>query len=313
MSTEAPRASQADHGPPQERCHVPAEDFAPRPAPSEPLAIVGMACRFPGGVASLDDYWALMAEGRDGIREIPADRLDIDKFYDPRAEAPGKIFVRHGGFLDQPLDAFDAEYFGMSPREAAYLDPQQRLLMEVAFEAIEDAGIPAERLHGSNTGVFIGGFMVDGMLTQFSPLGRDAIGQHSAVSSTLTILSNRISYLLDLHGPSFTLDTACSSSLVAMHQGCQALRGGECDLVMVGGVNVIFRPETLIAMCKGGFLSRDGRSKSFDAVRKDIRPARPHHLWHDRNRRVDRHRAHRDAPRLRDGRTPRPTDRAARS
>ncbi|MDH2328195.1 SDR family NAD(P)-dependent oxidoreductase [Cereibacter sp. SYSU M97828] len=237
----------------------------PRPAPSEPLAIVGMACRFPGGVASLDEYWALMAEGRDGIREIPADRLDIDKFYDPRAEAPGKIFVRHGGFLDQPLDAFDAEYFGMSPREAAYLDPQQRLLMEVAFEAIEDAGIPADRLRGSNTGVFIGGFMVDGMLTQFSPLGRDAIGQHSAVSSTLTILSNRISYLLDLHGPSFTLDTACSSSLVAMHQGCQALRSGECDLVMVGGVNVIFRPETLIAMCKGGFLSRDGRSKSFDA------------------------------------------------
>ncbi|WP_136684464.1 type I polyketide synthase [Falsirhodobacter xinxiangensis] len=237
----------------------------PRPAPSEPLAIVGMACRFPGGVATLDDYWALMAEGRDGIREIPADRLDIDKFYDPRAEAPGKIFVRHGGFLEQSLDAFDAEYFGMSPREAAYLDPQQRLLMEVAFEAIEDAGIPADKLRGSNTGVFIGGFMVDGMLTQFSPLGRDAIGQHSAVSSTLTILSNRISYLLDLHGPSFTLDTACSSSLVAMHQGCQALRHGECDLVMVGGVNVIFRPETLIAMCKGGFLSRDGRSKSFDA------------------------------------------------
>lgn len=233
--------------------------------PSEPLAIVGMGCRFPGGVETPEGFWTLMAEGRDGIVEIPSDRLDLQKFYDSRPEAPGKIYVRHGGFLDQPIDTFDAEYFGMSPREAAYLDPQQRLLLEVAYEALEDAGIPTEAIAGSNTGVFIGGFMVDGMLTQFSPLGRHQIGQHTAVSSTLTILSNRLSYLLDLHGPSFTLDTACSSSLVAMHQACQAIRGGECDLALVGGVNVIFRPETLIAMCKGGFLSRDGRSKSFDA------------------------------------------------
>lgn len=240
---------------------------AVRPAATqtEALAIVGMGCRFPGGVETPEDFWTLMSEGRDGIVEIPADRLDLQKFYDARAEAPGKIYVRHGGFLDQPIDAFDAEYFGMSPREAAYLDPQQRLLLEVAHEALEDAGIPAETIAGSNTGVFIGGFMVDGMLTQFSPLGRHQIGQHTAVSSTLTILSNRLSYLLDLHGPSFTLDTACSSSLVAMHQACQAIRGGECDLALIGGVNVIFRPETLIAMCKGGFLSRDGRSKSFDA------------------------------------------------
>lgn len=236
-----------------------------KPDINEPLAIVGMACRLPGAVASLDDFWSLMADGRDGIIDIPADRLDIDKFYDARAEAPGKIFVRQGGFLQQPLDSFDAEYFGMSPREAAYLDPQQRLLLEVAFEALEDAGIPAEQLAGTNTGVFVGGFMIDGMLTQFSPLGRSDIGQHSAVSSTLTILSNRLSYLLDIHGPSFTLDTACSSSLVATHQACQAIRHGECDIALVGGVNVIFRPETLIAMCKGGFLSRDGRSKSFDA------------------------------------------------
>lgn len=242
------------------------EDTArPESAATEPLAIVGMGCRFPGGVETPEDFWTLMAEGRDGIVEIPADRLDLQKFYDARPEAPGKIYVRHGGFLNQPIDAFDAEYFGMSPREAAYLDPQQRLLLEVAHEALEDAGIPTETIAGSNTGVFIGGFMVDGMLTQFSPLGRHQIGQHTAVSSTLTILSNRLSYLLDLHGPSFTLDTACSSSLVAMHQACQAIRGGECDLALIGGVNVIFRPETLIAMCKGGFLSRDGRSKSFDA------------------------------------------------
>lgn len=229
------------------------------------LAIVGMGCRLPGGVTNLDQFWQLMAEGRDGIVEIPPDRLNLQKFYDARAEAPGKIYVRHGGFLDQPIDSFDAEFFGMSPREAAYLDPQQRLLLEVAHEALEDAGIPTDSIAGSNAGVFVGGFMVDGMLTQFSPLGRAQIGQHTAVSSTLTILSNRLSYLLDLHGPSFTLDTACSSSLVALHQACQAIRSGECDLALVGGVNVIFRPETLIAMCKGGFLSRDGRSKSFDA------------------------------------------------
>lgn len=231
----------------------------------EPLAIVGMACRLPGAVLGLDDFWTLMAEGRDGIIEIPSDRLDLEKFYDARADAPGKFFVREGGFLQQPLDTFDADYFGISPREAAYLDPQQRLLMEVAYEAIENAGIPIERITGTNAGVFIGGFMIDGMLTQFSPLGRANIGPHTAVSSTLTILSNRLSYLLDLRGPSFTVDTACSSSLVAMHQACQAIRHGECDLALVGGVNVIFRPETLIAMCKGGFLARDGRSKSFDA------------------------------------------------
>lgn len=232
---------------------------------NEPIAIVGMACRFPGGAEDLDQYWALMRDSRDGIVEIPKDRLNIDDYYDDRAQAPGKIFVRHGGFLQNPIDAFDAQYFGMSPREAAYLDPQQRLLMEVAFETLENAGIPAERLAGTDTGVFVGGFMVDGMLTQFSPLARNEIGQHTAVSSTLTILSNRLSYMLDLHGPSFTLDTACSSSLVAMHQACQAIRNGDCSMALVGGVNVIFRPETLIAMCKGGFLSRDGRSKSFDA------------------------------------------------
>ncbi len=231
----------------------------------EPIAIVGMACRFPGGAHDLESYWQLLHDSRDGIVEIPENRLDIETYYDERAQAPGKIFVRHGGFLQSQIDAFDAQFFGMSPREAAFLDPQQRLLMEVAFESLENAGIPAANLAGSDTGVFVGGFMVDGMLTQFSPLARKEIGQHTAVSSTLTILSNRLSYILDLHGPSFTVDTACSSSLVAMHQACQAIRHGECGMALVGGVNVILRPETLIAMCKGGFLSRDGRSKSFDA------------------------------------------------
>lgn len=229
------------------------------------LAIIGVGCRFPGGVHNAASYWDLLASGRDGVIEVPDDRWNVDSFYDPRPDAPGKMYVRAGGFLTQRIDAFDAAFFGMSPREAAYLDPQQRLLMEVAWEALEDAGIAPENLAGSDTGVYVGGFMVDNMLTQFSPLNRDQIGPHSAVSSTLTILSNRLSYLFDLRGPSVTMDTACSSSLVAMHQACQSLWRGESCLALVGGVNVMHRPETMIAMCKGGFLSPDGRSKSFDA------------------------------------------------
>ncbi|MGF1552989.1 MAG: SDR family NAD(P)-dependent oxidoreductase [Paracoccaceae bacterium] len=231
----------------------------------DPIAIVGVGCRLPGNVDSPDKYWSLIRSGRDGIGEIPSKRLDISRFYDEDRSAPGKIYVKNGGFIDQDIDAFDSLAFGISPREAAVLDPQQRLLLEVAWEAIEDAGVSLGDLAGSETGVFVGGFMVDGLLTQFGPQNRDAIGSHTAVSSTLAILSNRISHAFDLRGPSFTVDTACSSSLVAVHLACEAIRRGECAVALCGGVNVIFRPEPLVAMCKGGFLAADGRSKSFDA------------------------------------------------
>jgi acyl transferase domain-containing protein/NADPH:quinone reductase-like Zn-dependent oxidoreductase/NADP-dependent 3-hydroxy acid dehydrogenase YdfG/acyl carrier protein len=207
----------------------------------------------------------MLVSGDDGITSVPEDRWNIDTFYDPLPNAVGKMYVRAGGFLRQRIDQFDAQFFGMSPREAAYLDPQQRLLLEVAWEALEDAGLVPESLAGSDTGVYIGGFMLDNMLAQFSPLNRDQIGPHSAISSTLSILSNRLSYVFDLRGPSVTMDTACSSSLVALHHACQALWRGECTLALVGGVNVMYRPETLIAMCKGGFLAPDGRCKSFDS------------------------------------------------
>lgn len=230
----------------------------------EPIAIIGIGCRFPGGVSNPIEFWELLKEGRDGIVDVPEDRWNVDEFYDPNPATPGKMYVRAGGFITQKIKEFDASFFGISPREAGFIDPQQRLLMEVAWEALEDAGLQPEQLAGSDTGVYIGGFMLDNLLTQFSPLNREQIGPHSAVGSTLTILSNRLSYLFDFRGPSLTLDTACSSSLVAMHEACQSIWRGECALALFGGVNVMYRPENLIAMCKGGFLSPDGRSKSFD-------------------------------------------------
>ncbi|WP_063772326.1 type I polyketide synthase [Skermanella aerolata] len=231
----------------------------------ETIAIVGIGCRLPGGVTCPDSFWTMLVEGRDGIVEVPEDRWNIDTFFDRRKSAPGKMYVRAGGFLQQKIDEFDAQFFGMSPREAAYLDPQQRLLLEVTWEALEDARLIPAAMAGSDTGVYIGGFMLDNMLTQFGTLNRDQIGSHSAVSSTLSILSNRLSYVFDFRGPSITMDTACSSSLVAVHQACRALARGECGIALAGGVNVMYRPETVIAMCKGGFLAPDGRSKSFDA------------------------------------------------
>jgi acyl transferase domain-containing protein/NADPH:quinone reductase-like Zn-dependent oxidoreductase/acyl carrier protein len=231
----------------------------------EPIAIVGIGCRFPGGADSAAAFWDLLKDGTDAIVEVPKDRWNVDEFYDPHPETPGKMYVRAGGFLREKIDEFDAAFFGMSPREASYLDPQQRLLLEVAWEAMEDAGLVVEQLAGSKTGVYIGAFMLDNLLTQLSPLNRNSIGAHSQLGATMNNLANRLSYVFDFRGPSITMDTACSSSLVAFHQACQALWHGECSLALAGGVNVMLRPEGPIAGCKGGFLAPDGRCKSFDA------------------------------------------------
>jgi acyl transferase domain-containing protein/acyl carrier protein len=226
--------------------------------------VIGIGCRFPGGAHDPTAFWNLLVNGRDAIVDVPPDRWDICRFYDQNSEKAGKMYVRAGGFLHERIDQFDALFFGISPREALCLDPQQRLLLEVAWEALEDAGIAPERLAGSETGVFIGAFTLDNQLTQMGSVNRKLIGPHSAVSSTMTILSNRLSYVFDFRGPSISIDTACSSSLVALHYACQSLWHGECTLALSGGVNVIFRPEYSIAMCKGQFLSPDGRCKSFD-------------------------------------------------
>jgi acyl transferase domain-containing protein/NAD(P)-dependent dehydrogenase (short-subunit alcohol dehydrogenase family)/acyl carrier protein len=231
----------------------------------EPIAVVGIGCRFPGGASSPRRLWDLLTQGRCAIVEVPRDRWDHRRYYDPDPNKPGKTYVRAAGFLEEPIDSFDAAFFGISPREAAVLDPQQRLLAEVAWEGLEDAGIPADDLAGSPTGVYVGGFMLDSMLTHMGPMNRELIGPHTAVGATMTVLSNRLSFMLDLRGPSISLDTACSSSLVAVHLACQDLWSGETSLALAGGVNVMFRPEIFVAMSKGKFLSADGYSKGFDS------------------------------------------------
>ena len=229
-----------------------------------PLAIVGIGCRMPGGVETPDQLWQMISAGKDGICEVPRDRWDWRRYFSDDHDAPGKIYVRNGGFLQHDIKQFDAEFFGISPREAMSLDPQQRLLLETSWEAIDDAGLSLERLAGSRTGVYIGALTLDNMLTQMSTQNCQNIGPHSAASSTMTMLSNRLSYFLDVHGPSLSVDTACSSSLVAFHLACQAVWNDECEMALVGAVNVMFRPEYMVAMCKGQFLAPDGRSKSFD-------------------------------------------------
>lgn len=229
------------------------------------IAIVGLGCRFPGGARNADEFWEFLIGKGDGISEVPADRWSLDRFYDADPDAPGRMYTRHGGFLSQSPWDFDPEYFGISPREAAIMDPQQRLLLEVAVEALDDAGLSGH-VSGRDVGVYVGGFTSDNQIVRHAPASRSAINSHTPTSGTFTMLSNRISYVLDLHGPSMTIDTACSSSLVAIHEAAQAVARGECEIALAGGVNAMLAPETFISMCKGRFLAPDGRCKTFDAA-----------------------------------------------
>jgi acyl transferase domain-containing protein len=170
-----------------------------------------------------------------------------------------------GGFLSEKIDVLDADFFGISHREAASIDPQQRILMEIIWEALEDGGLPADQFSGAPVGVYVGGFTTDSLLAHFDAKNRDYISSHSATSSTLGMLANRISYLFDFRGPSLTIDTACSSSLVALNYACRDLWSGECSIALAAGVNIMMRPEFRIAMTKGGFLAQNSRSKAFSA------------------------------------------------
>lgn len=228
----------------------------------EPIAIIGIGCRFPGGVNSPDSFWQLLSNGIDAITEIPSDRIDVERYFDPRPATPGKIMTRWGGFLEQ-IDQFDASFFGISPRETDRLDPQQRLLLEVAWEALEDAGQTLERLSGSQAGVFIGLWLNDYESRLFAnPAATDfymttGSGRYSA--------SGRISYSFGFQGPSITIDTACSSSLVAVHLACQSLWRGESPLALAGGANVILQPHISIAYSQSKMMAPDGHCKFGDA------------------------------------------------
>ncbi len=231
----------------------------------EPIAIIGIGCRFPGGADNPEKFWKLLTEGADAIVDIPADRWNIERFYHPNPAKPGKMYVRRGGFLREKVDQFDARFFGIVPRDADHMDPQQRLLLEVSWEALEDAGVPSRTLAGSDTGVYVGGFTLDSLTMQFSPLNHEScVSHHVATAASMTMLANRISYFFDFRGPSINVDTACSSSLVSLHYACQGIWNGECSVALSGGVNVMLVPEFPLSMSKGRFLAPDGHCKSFD-------------------------------------------------
>jgi len=224
------------------------------------IAIVGLAARVPGA-ANADGFWRLLADTVDATTEIPRDRFDIDAWFDRDPEVPGKIYTRRGGFLDG-IDLFDADFFGINPREAASMDPQQRLLLEAAWQALEDAAIAPERLRGSRTGVFVGA----GPGEYGAVLGSSALDAYFGTGLAPSVMAGRIAFVLGLEGPAMTIDTACSSSLVAVHQACQALRAGECDAALAGGVNLILGVQSMLATCGARMLSPDGRCKTFDAA-----------------------------------------------
>lgn len=230
-------------------------------ADNEPIAIVGLACRFPGA-SNPDKYWELLCQGVDAIREVPKERWSLDAFFDADKDAPGKMSTRWGGFLDQ-VDEFEPQFFGISPREAVQIDPQQRLMLELSWEALENAGVVPETLKGSRTGVFFGAMWAD--YARLSANSPTTIVQHSATGQDLSIIPARVSYTLGLEGPSLVLNTACSSSLVAVHLACQSLRSGESTMALAGGVNLILSPESTVTMSKFGAMAPDGRSKAFDA------------------------------------------------
>ncbi len=229
-----------------------------------PIAIIGAGCRFPGGVDGLESFARVLRAGTDAVGRVPADRWDADAFYDADPDAPGKMHSREAACLSA-IDQFDADFFGITRREAEHLDPQQRLLLEVAWSALEDASIPLDRIRGSRTGVFTGLMYGDYVVRALRENGLEGIGAYLGTGGTFSATAGRLAYVLGLQGPTMAVDTACSSSLVSVHLACQALRQGECDLALAGGVNALLTPEPSINLTKARMISPGGRCRTFDA------------------------------------------------
>src|SRR5690554_1089361 len=226
------------------------------------IAIVGMAFRFPGDVRDEDVFWMALKEGRDLVTEVPESRWTVDKLKHPKRSEPGRSVTFSAGVISD-IDKFDAAFFGISPREASMMDPQQRFLLEMAWEAIENSGYPPSALAGTNGAVYVG---ISGL--DYGTRGLDdlaAISPHTMTGNTLSIAANRLSYFFDLHGPSLAVDTACSSSLVALHYACNSLISGEAPFALVGGINMLLHPYPFVGFTKASMLSADGRCKAFDA------------------------------------------------
>ncbi|MEZ4240986.1 MAG: type I polyketide synthase [Myxococcota bacterium] len=231
-----------------------------------PIAIVGLSCRMPGGADDPEAFWALLRSGRDPMREVPPERWDLGAWYDPTPGVPGKMYTRVAGFVDQEhVEGFDPEFFGISGREAERLDPQQRMLLEVSYEALERAGLTTERLEHSRTGVFVG-VGSSGWLQRFQKPGALLYhDQYDGTGSLEAFVSGRVAYALGLHGPNLALNTACSSTLVAVHLACQALRTGDAEQALAGGVHLMLSPENFVYVSQIRAVSPDGRCKTFDA------------------------------------------------
>lgn len=230
----------------------------------EPIAVVGMGCRLPGGVTDPESYWKLLAGAVDAVTEIPRDRWDVDAFYDPDPEAPGKMYCKHGAFLND-IDRFDPQFFNISPREAVSLDPQHRLLLETTWQALEDAGQNPLELRSTAAGVFVGIGADDYAKVQIRSAPAESITPYTGTGNAYCYGAGRLSFFLGIQGPCLPVDTACSSSLVAAHLACQSLRAKECNLAIVGGVHLMLSPVGGIFLSKARALAPDGRCKTFDA------------------------------------------------
>lgn len=241
------------------------DELRQRPRLDEPIAVIGIGCRFPGGVDDPETYWQLLCDGVDAIREFPADRGEARQLLDEDPDRPGKAYCIEGGFLDGPVDRFEPAVFGISPREALGMDPQQRLVLQVAWEALERAGYAPDRLTGSPVGVYLGISTTDYVRMRQSEGDIDDVDAYQLVGEP-SFAAGRISYTLGLQGPSKVIDTTCSSSLVSLHEACQALRLGECDMALAGGVNLMLSPYGFVLMSKFRALSPAGRCKTFDAA-----------------------------------------------